>query len=143
MSNTVRTDARLSTDYSGNGDFRVIYPPQPTFCENCNVNLEYDTIPPDTKYREVTLGPTSIKHLYRGAWYYPLQKQMVPCDTMYGRTSDVVWPHHYRRTYGKMIYPFRHRSPREVREFSSTILPVPAIEQVTTYRTVSDGAWGR
>jgi hypothetical protein len=129
--------------YNNDGGYAIIYPPPPSYSRRCPVNVDYDTLPEDTRMRHTILGPTSLKQLYRGPRNYPPQYMTVPADTLYGRNTNVYNASSELRTYGKAIFPYHHRSPREVLEFSEGVLPYPAIERWTHYNSVSDGAWGR
>ena len=132
----------IERDFSGAYEF--VYPPPPTYSSSCVSNNTYDTLPPDYPKRLTTLGPNSLKRLYEGSFYYPLQTMRVPENTLYNeRNVGVFGPHGERITYGKMLYPFHQRSPREYREYSPGILPLPAIQNWTKFPVVSDGAWGR
>ena len=129
--------------YTLEGKYQTLYPPQPNFSPRCVNNLDYDTLPVCAPMRKTLLGPTSVKHLYYGPQYYPSQAMLVPKDTLYGSDTSVYEPNGKLRTYGKKIYPFHHRSPREVIRQSTQVLPLPAIQEWTVYQTLKDGAWGR
>lgn len=133
----------INAHYGSDGALQHIYPPPPIYHPECPINVEYDTLPVCYPMRQTTLGPNSLKHLYRGPWYYPLQEMDVPDGTLYDVDSSVFWAYGKRRTYGKKIYPFTHRSPREVREYADCILPYPKLQEWTQYPVVHDGAWGR
>ena len=116
----------IERDFSGAYEF--IYPPVPTFAPGCVDNVEYDTLPRNYPKRLTTLGPNSLKRLYEGPLYYPLQTMRVPEDTMYSDVNvGTFYPQGQRKTYGFMLYPFHQRSPKEVREYSSGVLPLPAM----------------
>jgi len=132
-----------NSGYNLDGSFAVIYPPPPSYSARCPVNVDYDTLPEGTKMRHTILGPTSLKQLYRGPRNYPPQYMTVPSDTLYGKESNVYTSSTELRTYGKQIFPFHHRSPREVLEYSDIVLPYPAIQSWTRYSSISDGSWGR
>jgi hypothetical protein len=133
----------INTGYDVQGSYRFVYPPQPNSSSNCVSNLDYDTLPEKFPMRKTILGPTSLKHLYRGPNYYPPQSMKVPDNSLYGYDNSSFDSFGKRRTYGSKLYPFHHRSPREVREYAPTMMKLPAIENWTQYHTVSDGAWGR
>ncbi len=163
--------------YRADGIYRPLYPPVPPWSSTdtgssdvtcldaspdqpprhrgtklgCTHRIEYDTLPPKFPMRDTILGSTSLKHLYRGAWFYPPQRMQIPDGTMYDHDSSSFrrWPRggygdfDERETYGMMIYPFRHRSPHEARETTGEILPLPNLFAWTKYSAGNDGAWGR
>ncbi len=149
--------ASVNEAYDGNGVLQHVYPPPPTYSQSCPVNLDYDTLPPDYPMRTTAFGPTSLKHIYRSpepvplgqkpnGRYYPIQKMKIPKDSMYGvdtSTYGVAGNEKYRVNYGSKFYPYQHRHPREVSEYSNTFLPVPNQFEWTIHHTVSDGAWGK
>jgi hypothetical protein len=139
----LRHVAAINAHYGWDGAYQQIYPPPPQYSSGCTVNLDYDTLPAGYPMRKTVLGPTSLKHLYRGPGFYPLQKMDVPDNTLYGHDWSKFYPHGERRTYGAMLYPLHQRSPREIREYATEILPRPALQEWTNYVTVTDGAWGR
>jgi hypothetical protein len=132
-----------NSQFDWTGSYQPIYPPVPNYSASCTANLDYDTLPPDYVKRNTILGPSSLKHLYRGPQWYPPQHMSIPADTLYGFDSSVYEPNGKRRTYGKKLYPFTQKSPREVIGQSTEILPMPDIYLWTKYRTLTDGAWGR
>ena len=115
--------------YDTTGAFRHIYPPVPSVDAKCINNVVYDTLPADYPTYSTTLGPNTLKHLYRGAWNYPLQKMEVPCNTLYSRRP-------FSPQHRNAIYPFNHRSPKEVRHVGD-IVPIPDLRQWTTYTTLN------
>lgn len=124
--------------------YRTAYPPPPSYSNSCVINVDYDTLPVGQCMRKTILGPTSLKQLYIAPDYYPPQAMDVPENTLYGPNDGSVFTFvGNRRTYGKKIYPFTQRSPREVNVFTGSILPVPAVQGWTEYPVLSDGAWGR
>lgn len=138
-------EGSTNTRYSWDGSYQTVYPPSPSYSDQCVNNLNYDTLPNGYPMRKTILGPTSLKHLYKSAQYYPPQSMQVPDNTLYGTdfSSFHGANNEKRRTYQQKLYPFTHRSPREVVESTDQILPMPAIEGWTQYRTLTDGAWGR
>ena len=129
--------------YTWDGSYKTIYPPPPQYSRECVSNLTYDTLPAGYPMRTTILGPTSLKHLYRGPHYYPPQKMVVPENTLYGQDTSTFDGFGNRQSYGSKLYPYHHRSPKEVREEANVMLPLPAIEGWTQYKTLSDGAWSR
>jgi len=98
--------------------------------------------------RKTVLGPTSLKRLYQpldkdGSRNYPVQWMSIPNDTLYGMDSGKLGPHGVRVSYGNKFYPYQHRHPREISEFTPGLIPMPNQYEWTNYRTVTDGAWGR
>ena len=133
-----------NSGFNYEAEFATIYPPPPSYSRSCPSNVDYDTLPEGTEMRHTILGPNSLKQLYRGPRYYPPQHMVVPSNTMYGHNSNVYAKSTELRTYGKMIYPFHQRSPREVLEYSKVVLPYPALQEWTRYPVVSDdNTWGR
>lgn len=135
--------ASVNQAYNGKGLLQNVYPPEPTYNPSCPINIDYDTLPSGYPMRETTIGPTSIKHLYRGAWYYPPQKMLIPKDSMYDFDTSVRGPHGTIVSYGSKMYPYQHRHPREISEHASTFIPLPNQFEWTRHTTVSDGAWGK
>jgi hypothetical protein len=130
--------------FGWDGRFRTIYPPQPDYSPGCAVNNDWDTLPEGYPMRHTSLGPNSLKKLYEGPLYYPPQRMAVPNDTLYGIDTGTERPHGIRRTYGFMLYPFRQRSPNEVRQYSTDIIPEPRLQDWTSrHISDSDGYWGR
>lgn len=131
--------------YDWDGRYQPVYPPMPDFSNNCVNNLNYDTLPNGFPMRKTILGPTSLKSLYKSAQYYPPQYASFPAETLYGNDFSVFHGvnNEKRRTYQPMLYPFTQRSPREAVGTAEDILPSPAIQMWTRYRTLTDGAWGR
>ena len=111
----------INHDFAWDGRFRTVFPAQPEYCEECVNNLDYDTLPLGSPMRDTTIGPTSLKHLYKGANYYPVQKMRIPDDSLYGRDSSAFGVAGQRLNYGVKIYPYQHRSPREVREYTQNV----------------------
>jgi len=118
-------------------------PPTPRF-DQCSTSVEYETLIPDrTPFRDGVFGPTSLKKLYEAPWYYPPNRVRRPDGLMYDvDTSRYNEFGGTLRKYGTKLYPFHHRSPHEVRVYTS-VYPVPDIFEYSKYPTVSDGAWGR
>lgn len=135
--------ASQNRDYNGQGVLQEVYPPPPSYSPGCPSNRDYDTLPPGYPMRKTILGPNSLKHLYRGPWYYPPQSMNVPKGSMYDYDTNVYGPHGIRLSYGAKMYPYQHRSPREVREYTTNIGSLPNQFEWTKYNTVSDGAWGK
>jgi hypothetical protein len=151
-----------NVQYGPDNAYTHKYPPPPSYSSGCSVNIDIDTLNPEYPLRRTTLGSNSLKRLY-GAYnpktgiagvngilpngnvvpYYPFQTMDIPPDTLYGSDTSVYNPNWERRTYGKKLYPFTHRSPREFHEYSNVILPLPAIEAWTRYPIANpDGTAG-
>lgn len=139
----IRHVSAINAHYAYDGSYQLIYPPEPTYSDRCVTNLDYDTLPKNYPMRTTILGPTTLKHLYRGPQYYPQQVMKVPKGTLYDYDNSSYDVNGKRRTYGSSIYPFHQRSPREVIDYSANLLPLPAVEQWTKYPVLTDGAWGR
>jgi len=135
--------ASVNEAYNGAGVLQEVYPPPPTYNPSCPVNIDYDTLPEGFPMRKTILGPNSLKHLYRGAWYYPPQHMLVPSGSMYDMDSGAYGPHNTRISYGAKMYPYQHRHPREISEYSPSFIPVPNQFAWTRHTTISDGAWGK
>jgi hypothetical protein len=133
----------VNAGYNWEGEYATIYPPPPSYSRQCPSNVDYDTLPEDTRMRHTILGPNSLKQLYRGPRHYPPQTMVVPDNTLYGKNTNDYASSTELRTYGKQIYPFHQRSPREVLEYSRKVLPYPAVQEWTRYSTTTDGSWGR
>ena len=133
----------INANYSPDGSYQFIYAPEPNYSGQCVNNIDYDTLPKDFPMRKTFLGSTSLKQLYRGPQYYPPQSMLVPDGTMYRYDTGDFYASGKRRNYGQMMYPMHDRNPVEVREYSSTMRPLPAIQLWTNYRTLTDGAFGR
>jgi hypothetical protein len=143
--------ASVNQGYDGRGVLMPVYPPPPTYSGTCASNITYDTLPSGYPMRETILGPNSLKHLYRGPWYYPLQKMSVPDNSMYDFDTKVRDSYGEVVSYGSKQYPYQHRHPREVSEPVINSSPLPNVAMVTLpnqlawtrYHTVRDGVWGR
>jgi hypothetical protein len=125
------------------GNLRTMYPPQPVYSPTCTINVDYDTLPQGYPMRKTTLGANSLKKLYEGPLYYPPQTMAVPRDTLYGLSTATERPHGIRLSYGAMLYPYRHRSPKEVREYTQDIAPSPRLQDWTSHAVAYDGYWSR
>lgn len=139
----VKSLVSINQTFNEKGELINIYPLPPEYNPQCPVNTDYDTLPVGFPMRSTSLGPNSSKHLYRDPWYYPTQRQSIPDNSLYGFDSSKFGPFGRRITYGAKLYPYQQRSPREVREYSETLLPMPNLFEWTRYHTISDGAWGR
>ena len=139
----IRHVSAQNANFSYDGNYQLIYPPPPQFSKKCLSNLDYDTLPPNYPTEKQILGPSTLKHLYRGPQYYPPQYMNVPVGTMYEYDSRTYSTNGKLRTYRAPLYPFHQRSPREVREYSEELLPLPALQSWTNYPVLKDGAWGR
>jgi hypothetical protein len=130
--------ASVNQAYNGRGVLQSVYPPPPSYSEGCPSNIQYKTLPPGFPMRETLLGPNSLKHLYRGPWYYPPQKMLIPNDSMYGYDSSELGPYRTRVGYGTKLYPYQHRHPREISEFASegTFVPLPNQFEWTKYPVI-------
>lgn len=134
----------VNFDYNIDRRLERIYPPTPSCSDRCFSNVEYESLPVDIPMRKTILGPNSLKKQYEGPWYYPPNKMLIPAPvTMYDMDTSMKHQNGTRRTYGFKLYPLTHRSPHEVREYSSTPLPMPNLFLWTKYHTLTDGAWGR
>lgn len=134
----------VNFDYNQSRRLERIYPPAPSRCDDCFSNVEYETLPRGTPMRKTILGPNSLKKQYEGPWYYPPNHMEIPAPvTMYDMDTSMFNDNGTRRTYGFKLYPLTQRSPHEVREYSSSVLPMPDLFSWTNYRTTTDGAWGR
>ena len=139
-----------NVQYNVNGAYVHKWPAPPSFSNQCQVNLDYDTLDPRWPNRSTTLGSNSLKRLYMSNGilpsgkvvpFYPMQTMDLPCDTLYGSDTSVYTPWGERRTYGAKLYPYTNRSPREFREYggqlvpvnSRGVLPLPAIEAWTRF----------
>lgn len=132
-----------NANFTNEGVYELVYPPMPQYSKSCVTNLDYATLPPGYPMRKEILGQSTLKHLYRGPQYYPPQYMNVPVGTMYEYDSQSFDANGKLRTYRAPLYPFHQRSPREVREYAEQLLPLPALQLWTEYRTLKDGAWGR
>jgi len=139
----MRHVSSINANFSPDGSYQFIYPPEPNYSSQCVNNLDYQTLPNNFPMRKTFLGSTSLKHLYRGPQYYPPQAMLVPDNTLYGYDTSAFYTNGSRASYGKMLYPLHDRSPMEVREYSTDMRPLPAIQLWSNYPVVSDGAWGR
>lgn len=135
-------EGSTNAQFGWSGMYEHIYPPPPNASPMCPLNVDYDTLPNGYPMRTTILGPTSLKHLYRGALYYPPQYMKVPKGTLYDNDFS-TFIEGTRRTYQPMLYPFKNRSPRETIGVSEDILPLPAIQNWTEYKVLYDGAFGR
>ena len=143
MSSGIRHVSAQNANYTYDGSYEIVYPPPPQYFGDCVTNLDYDTLPPRYPMKKGILGQTTLKHLYRGPQYYPPQYMNTPIGTMYEYDSQTFDTNGKLRTYRAPLYPFHQRSPREVREYAEQLLPLPALQLWTQYRTLKDGAWGR
>lgn len=110
-----------------------VYPQQPLFDRNCEVNQIYQSLPPSspnipTKWEYTAVGPSSMKHLYSGIPnYYPYQKIYRPIGTLYEHDYSQFHENgvgkNKRISYHYKPYPFTDRNVREVRTYSDYILP--------------------
>lgn len=132
-----------NANYTYDGNYEIVYPPPPQFSKNCLSNIDYATLPPGYPMKRGILGQTTLRSLYKGPQYYPPQYMNVPIGTMYEFDSRSYDTNGKLRTYRAPLYPFHQRSPREVREYSEELLPLPALQVWTNYPTLTDGAWGR
>lgn len=123
------------------------FPLQPEFCDSCDVNQVYRTLPrvqfsPGVKEsvfgypksKEV-FGPRQIaKQLY---WQktkderYPWIYQYKPIDSLYGQDWSEFNDVGRRYSYQNKPYPFIDRYSREIVNYSSSILPYPDIKRWT------------
>lgn len=102
------------------------FPEQPEFVEGCQTNVIYKTLPEGHPTELISAGPASMKHLYGGPNYYPVQHIQRPVGTMY--ESDLSMYHvgvakDKRISYHHKAFPLTNRHVREVREYADYILP--------------------
>ena len=123
----------INHQYNWSNRLTTIYPAQPEYSATCTTNIDYDTLPPGFPMRKTTLGQNTLKQQYMGALYYPPQRMSIPDDSLYGMDTGTERAHGIRMSYGTMLYPYRHRSPKEVREYSAQIAPMPNLFEWTSY----------
>ena len=134
--------------YDRSGRIETNFPPPPTYDERCPINLTYETVLPKTAsgectpYRNGIFGPTSLKKLYQGPWFYPPNVVRRPDDLLYGFDTSTRYNNGNIHSYGSMLYPFHQRSPSEVRIYAKPA-PLPNLFEWTKHAVVTDGAWGR
>ena len=124
------------------------YPRQPPYDPQCPVNVAYKTLSHsgvcDVKFKDVAVGPASIKQLYSGLPnHYPLQRTVRPCNTMYGMDLSQFHENGKRMSYHYKVWPLTHRHVRETREYSSEILPYMDNREWTRYPVETDVGTGR
>lgn len=111
--------------------------------QHCSSNIAYDTLPPNyPNIQHRIYGPSSLKHLYKGRWYYPPQTMEVPIGTMYNYDSGSYGVYGERMRYSVSLYPYRQRSPKEIETYSGDVIPLPSLFKWTQYPTITD-SWSR
>jgi len=124
------------------------FPRPPTYSPACPINVTYETVIPRTAsgqctpYRDGVFGPTSLKKLYEGPWYYPPNIVRRPNDLLYGFNTSTRYNNGNLKSYGSILYPFHQRSPAEVRIYAEPA-PLPNLFEWTKHPVVTDGTWGR
>ena len=113
---------RTSQDY-----YNPVYPQQPPYNPNCGVNLVYKTLPQNSKWQNIAIGHSSIKHIYTGIPnFYPYRRISRPVGTMYNQdysTFHNTQCGKKRISYHAKMYPLTNRHVREHREYADYILP--------------------
>ena len=121
-------------------------------CRNCEVNVNYNTLPRNYPRRVRNSGPTNVVHLYPPQGYvpgvasYPNINETYPYGTMYDYDTSQFDKTGRRVSYGFKAYPLTDRYVREINEYADYVLPVPDIEKwqcQTRLPPLREGTWGR
>jgi hypothetical protein len=120
-----------------------VYPVQPTYNEDCDVNVLYKTLPEKQGWETVANGPSSIKSLYSNIPnYYPYQMKSRPVGTMYGQDNSQF--HQSGVAKGKRIgyhaklYPLTNRHVTEVRDYADSLIPY--VNDVQKTQVITDAS---
>ena len=133
----------MKTSYNCAGVLGTRYPEQPPYDPNCDINVDYETLPNSWPRMATVMGPRSMHQIYTGVpQYYPPQWFSRPIGTMYDHDLSSFGPYNKRETYGFKAYPYHHHSPREIRVYGK-ILPTLKLQEETVYTTQMDGYYGR
>lgn len=123
-----------------------IYPKAPGHCDNCGVNVIYQTLPTGRNVGwETQPFNATVKHLYSGVPnYYPVQTITRPVDTLYGQDFSQMFTGGAsvgkRMSYQPKYYPFTNRNVKEFREYSDDILPYMDFRPWTKHPVIRDAS---